>query len=219
MNDGQSELTRIHLHVDRIQRFFRKGCQALLWGNLCLSLCFFGGWGIVAYTPIGVYLAVWQSEATPFDELPDNVDAIVVLGGQSMRAADASKLYYAGKANRIIVSADVEALLDVLLGANIPRDRIELDVFPERTADHPRTILSLPGITKQSRLIIASDQMQERRAARLFRDAGYEHFWIYSQWHDIRIPQIRAKGYIGPVESVRVAWRYLAWLKYWFVDR
>lgn len=203
---------------ERMRRVFRKGLQILLWGNLCFSLLFFGVWGIVAYTPLGVILLEWQSEATPFDELPERADAIVVLGGQSMRGADAVKLYYAGKAERIIVSADEEALLDVLSGANVPRERVELDIFPKRTADHPRTILSLPGITKQSRLIIASDQMQESRAARLFRDAGYEHFWIYSQWHDIRIPQIRENGYIGPVEAVRVAWRYLAWVKYWFVD-
>lgn len=135
-----------------------------------------------------------------------------------MRGADAAKLYYAGKAERIIVSADEEAMLDILLGVKIPRERIVLDIVPERTADHPRTILSVPGITKQSRLIIASDQMQERRAARLFRDAGYENFWIYSQWHDIRVPQIHAGGHIGPVEAVRVVWRYLAWVKYWFVD-
>ena len=203
---------------ERMCRVFRKGLQILLWGNLCFSLLFFGVWGIVAYTPLGVILLEWQSEATPFDELPERADAIVVLGGQSMRGADAVKLYYAGKAERIIVSADEEALLDVLSGANVPRVRVELDIFPKRTADHPQTILSLPGITKQSRLIIASDQMQERRAARLFRDAGYEHFWIYSQWHDIRVPQIRENGRIGPVESVRVAWRYLAWVKYWLVD-
>lgn len=60
--------------------------------------------------------------------------------------------------------------------------------------------------------------MQERRAARLFRDAGYEHFWIYSQWHDIRVPELHEKGCIGPVDAVRVGWRYLAWIKYWLVD-
>lgn len=135
-----------------------------------------------------------------------------------MRGADDAKLYYAGKADRIIVSADEDAMPGILLGVKIPRERIVLDIGPEHTADHPRTILSVPGITKQSRLIITSDQMQERRAARLFRDAGYENFWIYSQWHDIRVPQIHAGGHIGPVEAVRVVWRYLAWVKYWFVD-
>lgn len=173
---------------------------------------------MVAYTPLGVCLVEGETLATSFDELPEKVDAIVVLGGQSMRGADAAKLYYAGKSERIIVSADEKAMLDVLLGVNIPRERIELDLAPKRTADHPKTILALPGITKQSRLIIASDQMQERRAARLFRDAGYEHFWIYSQWHDLRVPQLRERGYIGPIEAVRVAWRYLAWIKYWLVD-
>lgn len=116
------------------------------------------------------------------------------------------------------MSADEEAMLDVLLGVNIPRERIVIDSAPKRTADHPRTILSVPGISQKSRLIIASDQMQERRAARLFRDAGYEHFWIYSQWHDIRVPKIRERGYIGPVEAVRVTWRYLAWVKYWLAN-
>lgn len=196
----------------------RKFIPFILWSNFCLSALLFGVWAVVAYTPLGVWLAEEQSVATSFDELPERADAIVVLGGQSMRGADAAKLYYAGKSDRIIVSADEDAMLDVLLGVNIPRERIELDLLPERTAEHPKTILSVPGISQKSRLIIASDQMQERRAARLFRDAGYEHFWIYSQWHDIRVPQIREKGYIGPVEAVRVAWRYLAWIKYWLVD-
>lgn len=192
--------------------FFAKA----VWGGVCLAGA--AVFALVAYTPVGVHLLEAQSVATRFENLPEKADAIVVLGGQSMRGADAAKLYYAGKAERIIVSADEEAMLDILLGVKIPRERIVLDIGPERTADHPRTILSVPGITKQSRLIIASDQMQERRAARLFRDAGYENFWIYSQWHDIRVPQIHASGYIGPVEAVRVVWRYLAWVKYWLVD-
>lgn len=191
-------------------------CISAVWGGVCsiFALIF----ALAAYTPIGVWLLVEQSRATSFEDLPENVDAIVVLGGQSMRAADAAKLYYAGKSKRIIVSADEDAALDVLLGVNIPRENIELDLLPKRTADHPRTILSLNGITKESRIIIASDQMQERRAARLFKDFGYKHFWIYSQWHDIRIPQIKAAGQIGPVEAGRVVWRYLAWGRYWFVD-
>ena len=119
---------RCRLMLKRLFRYLKRSIPVLLWGNLCFSVLFLGLWGIVAYTPLGVYLAEVQSEATLFGELPDNVDAIVVLGGQSMRAADASKLYYAGKSDRIIVSADEEALLDVLLGANIPRNRIELDV-------------------------------------------------------------------------------------------
>lgn len=187
-----------------------------IWGGFCLiGLLVFC---LVAYTPLGVRLLEAQSIATPFEKLPESADAIVVLGGASMRGADAAKLYYAGKAKRIIVSADETVMLDILLGVNIPREHIELDIFPERTADHPKTILALPGISKQSRLIIASDQMQERRAARLFKDAGYENFWIYSQWHDIRVPQIRERGKIGPVETARVGWRYLAWVKYWLVD-
>lgn len=202
----------------QILRGIKKVVLFFLWGNFCLSGLLFGMWAVVAYSSIGVRLLEAQSLATSFDELPKNVDAIVVLGGQSMRGADAAKLYYAGKSDRIIVSADEDAMLDVLLGVNIPRERIVIDSAPKRTADHPRTILSVPGISQKSRLIIASDQMQERRAARLFRDAGYEHFWIYSQWHDIRVPQIREKGYIGPVEAVLVAWRYLAWIKYWLVD-
>lgn len=182
------------------------------------SACFFVFWGVLAYTSLGVWFVESQSVATPFELLPKRADAIVVLGGQSMRGTDAAKLYYAGKAECIIVSADEDAMSDVLLGVKIPRECIVIDSEPARTADHPRTILSVPGITKQSRLIITSDQMQERRAARLFKDAGYENFWIYSQWSEIRVPQIKERGQIGPVEAVRCMWRALAWIKYWLVD-
>lgn len=196
----------------------KKSYHFLICAFCASSFIFFLLWGALAYTPLGVWFVESQSVATPFAQLPEKADAIVILGGQSMRGVDAAKLYYAGKSERIIVSADEDAMLDVLFGVKIPRERIVIDPEPKRTADHPRTILSVPGITKQSRLIIASDQMQERRAARLFRDAGYENFWIYSQWAELRVPQIKARGYIGPVEAARCMWRALAWVKYWFVD-
>lgn len=182
------------------------------------TLAFFTLFILVAYTPLGHVLTAPQIESTRFDELWDDAEAVVILGGDSQRAADAVKIFNAGKAQRIIVSADERAMTDVLLGAGIPQEKIAIDTFPLRTIDHPQTILS-HGITPDSKIIITSTRLQERRAARLFREAGYTRFQIYSHTHEIRFPEMLEKELpVGVSGAVDVFYSYLAWLKYWLVD-
>ncbi len=182
------------------------------------TLAFFVLFGLVAYTPLGWKLTEMQICSTPFDELWDDADAVVVLGGDAQRAADAVKIFNAGKARRIVVSADERAMLDVLAGAKIPPEKICVDDKPRRTIDHPRTIRSC-GITPESKIIVASTRLQERRAARLFREAGYTRVQVYSQTREIRFPEMVENGtMIGVGGAVDVFYSYLAWLKYLIVD-
>ena len=88
------------------------------------TLAFFVLFGLVAYTPLGWKLTEMQICSTPFDELWDDADAVVVLGGDAQRAADAVKIFNAGKARRIVVSADERAMLDVLAGAGYTRVQV-----------------------------------------------------------------------------------------------
>ena len=116
------------------------------------------------------------------------------------------------------VSADERAMLDVLAGAKIPPEKICVDDKPRRTIDHPRTIRSC-GITPESKIIVASTRLQERRAARLFREAGYTRVQVYSQTREIRFPEMVENGaMIGVSGAVDVFYSYLAWLKYLIVD-
>ena len=182
------------------------------------TLSFFILFGIIAYTPVGYMLEAPQIESTPFDELWDDAEAVVILGGDAQRASDAVKVFNAGKARCVVVSADERAMLDVLHGAKIPPEKIFIDDKPLRTIDHPRTIQAC-GITPDTKIIITSTRMQERRAARLFREAGYTQFQIYSQTHEIRSPERIEKGIrLGISGAVDVFYSYLAWLKYWLVD-
>lgn len=195
--------------------------KALKWGAVLYiagTLAFFLIFAAIAYTPLGYALEEAQIRSTPFDELMDDAEAVVILGGDAQRAADAVKVFNAGKAKRIVVSADERAALDVLLGAKIPPEKISVDAEPLRTIDHPRTIRAC-GITPQSKIIITSTRLQERRAARLFRDAGYTNFQIYSQTHEIRFPEMVEKNRrLGVAGAVDVFYSYLAWLKYQLVD-
>ncbi len=182
------------------------------------TLSFFALFLLIAYTPLGYKLEELQIASTPFEELWDDAEAIIILGGDSQRAADAVKIFNAGKARRIIVSADERAMLDILLGANIPVEKISVDTKPRRTFDHPRSI-SEHGVSPESKLIITSTRLQERRAARLFRDAGYTNFQIYSQTREVRFPEKVEKGIPeGPAGALDIFYSYLAWLKYWLTD-
>lgn len=182
------------------------------------TLAFFLLFCLVAYTPLGWKLEEIQIASTPFDELADDAEAVVILGGDAQRAADAVKVFNAGKARRIVVSADEGANLDVLLGAKIPPEKISIDDKPMRTIDHPRTIQSC-GITPATKIIVTSTRMQERRAARLFREAGYTDFQIYSQTREIRFPEmVAARRHLGVAGAVDVFYSHLAWLKYWLLD-
>lgn len=196
------------------RKVLRRAAQIYIAG----TLAFFALFLLVAYTPLGLALGEPQCECTPFDELADDAEAVVILGGDPVRAADAVKVFYAGKARRIVVSSDELRMLDVLRGARVPEDKIAVDPAPLRTIDHPRTIQTC-GITPDTKIIITSTSLQERRAAHLFREAGYTNFQIYSQTHEIRYPYLRASGQmLGVKGAVDVFYAYLAWLKHALVD-
>lgn len=202
--------------------FSRSGVKKMLKWSMRIyvagTLAFFALFLAIAYTPFGYKLEELQIESTPFEELWDDAEAVVILGGDSQRAADAVKVFNAGKARRVIVSADERAMLDVLLGAKIPAEKISVDTKPLRTIDHPRTILE-HGITPETKIIITSTRLQERRAARLFREAGYTNFQIYSQTHEVRFPEkVEKEISEGPGGALDIFYSYLAWLKYWIVD-
>ncbi|MBQ8723278.1 MAG: YdcF family protein [Opitutales bacterium] len=202
--------------------FSRKGLKKMLKWSVRVyvagTLVFFALFLAIAYTPLGYKLEELQIESTPFEELWDDAEAVVILGGDSQRAADAVKVFNAGKARRVIVSADERAMLDVLLGAKIPAEKISVDTKPLRTIDHPRTILE-HGITPETKIIITSTRLQERRAARLFREAGYTNFQVYSQTHEVRFPEkVEKEISEGQFGALDIFYSYLAWLKYWLVD-
>ena len=104
----------------RIRKILKWAVRIYVAGTLVFFLLF----ATIAYTPIGYLLEELQIRSTPFAELMNDAEAVVVLGGDAQRAADAVKVFNAGKARRIVVSADERAVLDVLHGANIPPEKI-----------------------------------------------------------------------------------------------
>jgi len=155
------------------------------WGRrifIDVSALFFVSFLLLTFTPIGNFISARLMESTPLDKLPQ-ADAIVILGGDLFRAADALRVYRAGKAPMIIVSGKRDESMPILQAGQVPLRDLRFDYAPKRTVDHPRTILSINGINRSSKLILISSELQQRRALRLFRQAGYTNVWVCSmEW-------------------------------------
>lgn len=208
----------------RIAAFFRKIFRWMLGLYLAGTLLVGGLVLLIAGTPFGEFLENQQRQGcTRFENLRA-ADVIVVLGGdEGTRSIAAEKAFRAGKAALIIVSADEDFIVDALTAGGIPRSNIAVDPFPKRTIDHPQTILKIPGVTPESRLIVTSSRLQERRAKYLFEKAGFRDVQIFSVDNDRELFEKEHPEKFPPrrwhFERVYpVGYAYLAWLKYFLVD-
>ena len=191
-----------------LARLFRWGYRVLTVVSVLFFLCVL----TLMFTPVGTSIAGYLMAATPLDELPQ-ADAVVVLGGDLLRAVDALRVYRAGKAPMIIVSGQAEEALAILDAGQVPRSAVRLDTAPRRTMDHPRTIRLIDGIDQSSRLILVSSKLHERRSLTIFRQAGYENVWMCS---------LESEGteqdQPGAVEVACIFYELAARVKSWVVD-
>ena len=178
----------------------------------------------IAGTPLGDYLAREQQKVcVSFEELQP-ADLIVVLGGDSgQRALSAMRVWRAGLAPRLVVTGQ-DIIVEYLIAGGVPATDIAVDSLAKRTIDHPETIKKVvPGLDENTRIIITSSGLQERRAKFLFERAGYKNVQIYSWERDYQEYQ-RAHPEAFPPSAWdasnanRVCYAYLAWLKYFIVD-
>lgn len=178
---------------------------------ICISVLFFVSFLLVTFTPVGTIISVRLMESTALDKLPQ-ADAIVVLGGDLVRAADAIRVYRAGKAPMIVISGKAEEPMRTLLADSIPSSVVKVDEAPERTVNHPITIRTIEGIDSSSRLIIISSALQQRRALRLFRRAGYKNVWVCSWEWDRYLARDERKRLPNP-NFMRILYELGAWVK------
>lgn len=210
--------------LDRVRVFFLRLFRRILTFYVVGLSCVLGLVLAVAGTPLGEWLEDMQRVgAVSFDNLRA-ADAVVILGGdEGSRVIGAEKVFRAGKAKRIIISADEDFLADALAAGGIPQSCIMTDVLPMRTIDHPQTILKLPGISRETRIIVTSSNLQERRAKFLFEKAGYKDVQVYSLQRDREIFQRENPDKFPPrrwhfERLYNIAYAYLAWVKYFIVD-
>lgn len=179
---------------------------------------------LIAGTPVGEWLEDAQREGAVSFENLRTAEVVVILGGdEGTRVIGAEKVYRSGKARRVVVSADEDFLLEALAAGGIPRSKIYVDTLPKRTIDHPQTILELPGITRETHLIVTSSRLQERRAKFLFDRAGFKDVQVYSLERDREMFRREHPEKFPPArwhfERVyTIAYAYLAWVKYFIVD-
>ena len=181
---------------------------------LCaVALVFFLTYILLGFTPMGKWLAGNMS-ATPAVEDLVPADAIVILGGDPYRAVTGAWLFQQGLAPRVIVSADSARMLQTLEVCGVPSCLVQVEDLASVTADNPRTIQTLPGITPQSSLILVTSKYHPARVRMIFERADYEDFQVYSresQWWEL----FRDKSNIGAVPGIYVMYELLAYGKDW----
>jgi uncharacterized SAM-binding protein YcdF (DUF218 family) len=178
---------------------------------LCGSaLVFFPAWFVLGFTPAGKWLGGEMAQ-TPTAAQLTPADAIVILGGEPSRAVAAAQLYRKGLARRQIVSADSVRMLQTLEVCGIDPAAVEIEDLARTTADHPRTIQTLPGISPRSSLILVTSGFHPARVQMIFRRAGYTRFQIYS--NSSRWWKLQKKPYIGAVQGIKLMYELLAYAK------
>ncbi|MGM0489715.1 MAG: YdcF family protein [Planctomycetota bacterium] len=171
---------------------------------------------LLKFSPVGMMMAEPMMRSTPLAELPQ-ADAIVVLGGDAFRLADAMRVYRAGKAPLIVVCGASEAAADFLEIGQVPSRDVRWDWAPKRTADHPRTIQAVAEIDESSKIILVSSLLHQRRALQVFRDAGYARVWVCSwEWEE----HLAAKEdrWLGHDKVACLLYEFGARVKSWVVD-
>ncbi|MCR5184417.1 MAG: YdcF family protein [Opitutales bacterium] len=181
-------------------------------------------YALLAGTPVGDYLANKQREGcVSFEEL-HQADLLVVLGGDiGQRSLSALRVWRAGLADRFVVTGQ-DVLVEYLQAGGVPATAIAVDSFAKRTIDHPETIKkAVPGIDENTRLIVLSSGLQERRAKYLFERAGYKDVQVYSWERDYKLymqshSEEFASSRWDAFQANQICYAYLAWLKYFIVD-
>ncbi len=220
-----TKLTGSHSNEEYAGPMSKQRTKAWTWvvgiGRWCrrvfidVSALGFASFLLLTFTPIGNFISARLIESTPLDELPQ-ADAIVVLGGDLFRTADAVRVYRAGKAPMIIISGETNDFLPILRAGLVPPGAVRIDGAPKRTVDHPRTILSVNGISRSSKLIIISSALQQRRALRLFQKAGYTNVWVCSMEWERYLAE--GKGRMPSDQFSRILYEFGAWIKGGIVD-
>ncbi len=192
--------------------------QLLVWSYrfvAVVSILFLFAVLTLKFTPVGTAVVGYLMESTPLAELPE-ADAIVVLGGDAFRVADALRVYRAGKAPIIIVSGESEQALQFLDAGEVPECDVYVDRAPGRTIDHPRTIQAVPEIDESSRIILVSSALHQRRALDVFRRAGYKHVWVCSMEWELYSAMEHRK--VSHDQVAQILYELGARVKSWFVD-
>lgn len=181
-----------------------RGIGAASFGLICLLF-------LLVLTPFGLCVGEALLTGTPLANL-ENADAIVVLGGSRERALDADVLFDGKLAPIVIISGGVEKEISALLQLGIPASKIVIDPEARSTLDHPRTILSIPFIDRDSSLILVTNEFHQYRVRAVFERAGFRNIQIYSSqssdWAN------REKSYLGIKGAAEVVYEILALMKY-----
>ncbi len=181
-----------------------RGIGAVSFGLICLLL-------LLVFTHFGLWVGEALLIGTPLANLK-KADAIVVLGGGRERAIDADALFDRRLAPLVIISGGVEQEISALLQLGIPDSKIVIDSEPESTHDHPRTILSIPSVDRDSSLILVTSEFHQYRSRAVFERAGFQNIQIYSsQFEDW---EIRQRSYLGIKGAAQVVYELLALGKY-----
>ncbi len=194
-----------------IRRLYRLVVGLLAAGMLVLILL------VTTPVPESVYdwLAVTQ-KAEP-------ADFIACLGGDYERLVWTARAFNQKLAPRVIVSnapGAAEFMRDVLVHCGVPRDDILVDSQSHTTFEHPAGLARLPGVDPaRSRFLFITSHVHSRRAAAVFRKAGYAHVIMCSgprvSFKDDRVSRFKWRV----MNLASIGYECAALLQYWLQGR
>ena len=166
---------------------------------------------MVAWLLLGWPLVVdrWLDASEP----PVPADAIVCIGGgvtgSSLPTADgwqriytAVQLFADGYAPVVVFSgrgttslSEAEIYRDAAVWLGLPPDAALLDPLPERTAEHPVTLLRVPGerFARDSSLVLVTSRLHSRRVLLTFRKQGFSKVRVVAVYRAAQAPATLAR--------------------------
>lgn len=167
--------------------------------SLLLTLWLWRGWPL--------FIDAWLNVSQP----PVQANAIVcVAGGTSSmnlpidegwrRIYTAVQLFADGYAPLVVFSgrgttsmSEAEIYRDAAVWLGLPEDAAILDPLPASTADHPMTVLKVPGIAKDHRLLLVTSPLHSRRVLLTFHKQGFTDVRVVSAYRAKNPPPALAR--------------------------
>lgn len=187
--------------MSRIKRYTRWILAGLVIVLLAGSVLFSVLFAALAFTPLGNLATDFLADSTGRVMEIEPAEFIVVLGGDVQRVVDGARLFRAGKAETVILSGGYDDHLSALTICGVHQKNILHDDTAQRTADHPVTILKLPGVEYTDPLILVTSGCHAWRARHLFTTAGYEEIQVFEYRPPDRSRQTGA-GLKGAIEII-----------------
>lgn len=179
---------------------FWRAARTVLWltgaGSLLLAVWLWRGWPFfiddwlnVSQTPVQAHAIVCIAGGTSSMNLPtDEGWQRIYTAVQLFADGYAPFVVFSGRGTTSLSEAEIYRDAAVWLG--LPYDAAVLDPLPASTAEHPITLLKLPGgrVAKNHRLLLVTSRLHSRRVQLTFRKQGFSDIRLVAAYRARSVP-------------------------------